>query len=175
MSDDNFGVEKKREAEFITPPNTIKEKVGSGGLSAAILSEAEKIVENNNVDFTPQANRYLSSLEEGLRLCEAPNVSIDSESLISTLLYPAMQLKANGTMFGFSSVSIIGARLIQFLEVIASPPDQEALEVIHAFAAAIKGLIASNVKDADSAHTQNLYQALNDACFRYLNRVKNEA
>ena len=62
----------------------------------------------------PLAEMYLSSLMKGIDLAKNPPSSHDKEYVISTMLYPGMQLKANGGMFHYPLVTTIADKLIQF-------------------------------------------------------------
>ena len=62
MTDSN-GTKKAR---FYNPPNTLKEKVGTGGLAKDILDQAQKLLEENNIDFEPIALIYMDALRRGL-------------------------------------------------------------------------------------------------------------
>lgn len=159
----------RRKAEFITPPNRIKEKVGSGGLSEDILDKAQALLENNTVDFQPLAEMYLDSLMKGVEHTKNANPEDDQEFLISTMLYPAMQLKANGGMFHYALVTTIADHLIQFLEVIKEP-DIEAIEIVLAFHTTVRAVIHGKIKGDGGEHGQELVKALNSACIRYFER-----
>jgi hypothetical protein len=114
----HFSQKPRRNAEFIKPPNMLKTKVGSGGLSDDILNKAENLLENNTVDFQPLAEMYLAGLMKGIELAKESDPNDDQEYVISRMLYPGMQLKANGGMFHYPLVTRIADKLIQFLEVI---------------------------------------------------------
>ena len=162
----HFGQAPLRNAEFIQIGNPLKEKVGSGGLNATILNKAEAVIQESRVDFTPMAQRYLSSLKEGIRMAEEMEHHIDSLPLITAMINPAMQLKANGSMFHYSLVSKIAARLIHFLEVIQEI-DQDAMDVINGFYTALKALIIGQVRGEGGKSGDELYNALNEACYRF--------
>ncbi len=159
----------KRKAEFIRPPNTLKAKVGSGGLSDDILEKAQKLLESNTVDFMPLAEMYLDSLMKGIDLAKNAGSEIDSEYVISCMLYPAMQLKANGGMFHFPLVTQMGDKLIQFLEVIQEA-DIEATEIVLAFHTTIRAVVLGKIKGDGGVHGQELVRALSDACMRYFDK-----
>ena len=159
----------KRKAEFLNPPNYIKEKVGSGGISEEILEKAQKLLENNTVDFRPLADMYLSALMRGVDTAKDSQTTDDHEYLISLMLYPAMQLKANGGMFHFPLVSIIADRLIQFLEVI-DEPDVESIEIVLAFHTTMRAVIHGGIKGDGGDQGGELLNALNAACIRYFER-----
>ncbi len=67
----HFQQEPRRKAEFIMPPNTLKSKVGNGGLGDEIISKAQNLLENNVVDFQPLAEMYLNSLMKGIDAARA--------------------------------------------------------------------------------------------------------
>jgi hypothetical protein len=162
--------EPRRKAEFIFPPNTLKAKVGSGGIDERLIEKAQKMIEESKVDFIPIGHRYLISLQEGVRTTQAKRGMVDDESLIATMLYPAMQLKANGGMFGYPLVTSVAARLIRFLEHIREPND-DAIEVVTGFTDALQAILLmgeSNKKVVQ--HGDDLYLALDEACSRYFEK-----
>ena len=159
----------KRKAEFIHPPNVIKDKVGSGGVSDDILEKAQALLENNTVDFEPLAEMYLDGLMKGIETSKDSASSDDKEYLISTMLYPAMQLKANGGMFHFSLVTDVADRLIQFLEVI-DVPDLESIEIVLAFHTTMRAVVHGKIMGDGGAHGRELLTALNKACIRYFEK-----
>ena len=173
MADDqrHFNQSRKRRAEFITPPNFIKQKVGNGGLSEEILEKAEALLADNAVDFTPLAEIYLNNLMEGIRLTQAPSPDHghNEEYLITTLLYPTIQLRSNGTMFHYPLISAMADKLIQFLEVIESA-DEKAIEIVIAFHTTIKLVTQARIQGEGGAKGRSLLKALDAACERYFEK-----
>ncbi|NBX66931.1 MAG: hypothetical protein EBQ96_08050 [Proteobacteria bacterium] len=165
--------DRKRRAEILFPPNALKAKVGSGGIDEKLIVKAQKIIEETKVDFLPIGQRYLKSLEEGLSTTKANRGRMDEEALIATMLYPAMQLKANGGMFGYPLVTAVAARLIRFLEHINDTND-DALEVINAYVETLSAILLMgegnrNVVD----HVADIHVALDEACTRYFEKHGN--
>ena len=163
----------RRNAEFIKPPNNLKAKVGSGGLSEDILVKAQALLESNAVDFQPLAEMYLNALTRGIEKCQNPPKRDDTESLIAGMLYPAMQLKANGGMFHYQLVTKIADKLIQFLEVIELP-DNDAIEIVLAFHTTMRAIIIGRITGNGGRHGTELMQALEEACNRYFDRAEHE-
>ncbi|MFK7840062.1 MAG: hypothetical protein AB8B83_06990 [Bdellovibrionales bacterium] len=159
----------KRKAEYISPPNFLKEKVGAGGLGDDILQKAQTLLENNTVDFAPLAEIYLSGLMNGIELSKDYNSTDDHEYLISTMLYPTMQLKANGGMFHYNLITNVADRLIQFLEVI-DEPDLESIEIVLAFHTTMRAVIQGKIIGDGGTHGKELLKALNKACIRYFQK-----
>ena len=163
----DYPSEPRRRAEFIFPANTLKAKAGSGGLDETLIDKAQKLIDTSRVDFMPIGQRYLSSLQEGIKTARGGRGQIDDEALIATMLYPAMQLKANGGMFRFPLITSMAARLVRFLEQLRLP-DDDALEIVSAFADSLNAILMMGEKAQEiSQHGGDLYQALDDACARY--------
>jgi len=165
----HFNQKPLRNAEFITPPNLLKNKVGNGGLSEDILEKAQALLENNTIDFAPLGEMYLNNLLCGIEESKNATSADDQEHLISLMLYPAMQLKANGGMFHYQLVTDISDRLIQFLEVIKEP-DIEAIEIVLAFYTTIRAVIHGKITGSGGTHGDELLRALNLACIKYFER-----
>ena len=169
QSPSHFNRTPKRNAEFIKPPNTLKAKVGSGGLGEDILVKAQALLESNAVDFLPLAEMYLGALMRGIEKVQNSEGITDTETQITAMLYPAMQLKANGGMFHYQLVTRIADKLIQFLEVI-NTADEDAIEIALAFHATMRAIIVSRITGTGGRHGAELMQALEDACNRYFER-----
>lgn len=161
----------KRKAEFITPPNNLKAKVGSGGLSDDIIEKAQALLENNTVDFLPLGEMYLQNLMKAIEYSKDAHIDEDHEHLITSMLYPAMQLKANGGMFHYPLVTQIADKLIQYLEVIEAA-DIEALEIVMAFHTTIRAVILGRITGDGGKHGEELIDALDKACLRYFEKIR---
>ncbi|MCM2344448.1 MAG: hypothetical protein NDJ24_07805, partial [Alphaproteobacteria bacterium] len=140
----HFNQAPRRRAEIIKPPNTLKAKVGSGGISEAILNKAQALLENNIVDFQPLAEMYLQNLMRAIEAAQVNSEKLDTETLITSMIYPAIQLKANGGMFHYPLVTIMADRLIQYLEVIVEA-DIDALEIVLAFHTTIRAVVMGRI------------------------------
>ncbi len=166
---DHYNQKKLRDAEFIRPPNMIKQKVGQGGLSEAILNEAQRTLDNNNQDFEPLAKSYLAALMIGIDMAKEYSQNDDPEHVIASMIYPSMQLKANGGMFKYDLITHIANKLIQFLEVITEP-DVETVEMIIAFHTTMDMVIKSRLKGDGGVKGEELINALTKACDRYFKK-----
>ncbi|MCB1558656.1 MAG: hypothetical protein KDJ50_07030 [Alphaproteobacteria bacterium] len=168
--DTHFNMTKKRTVDFHTPPNSLKYKVGQGGLSDDILSKAQALLENNTTDFRPLGEMYLDSMMRGINAAKAcPDSTTQDETIIAAILFPAMQLKANGGMFHYNLVTSISDRLIQFLEVI-DEIDPDAIEIVMAFHTTIRAILLGQIRGDGGQRGSDLMNALVDACYRYFEK-----
>ena len=169
-TDPYFNQGKKRDVEYIKIPNKLRSKVGSGGLDQKILERAQSVIDNNSHDFVPDAQRHMTAIREGIRLIQTQRHKFDTDALIATIAEPAMQLKANGATFKYPMVTDISALLIRFLETL-SDLDEDALDVINGFSAALNAVVVGQIQKTNS-ESEQLYNALEQVCQRYFEKKK---
>jgi len=165
----HYSMQPRRKAEFFNPPNNLKLKVGFGGLTENILSKAQALLESNSQDFAPLAEMYLDSMMKGINQARTSSSELDKEKIIGSILFPGMQLKANGGMFHYELITRISDRFIQFMEVI-DEIDADALEIILAFHTTIRAIILGRIKGNGGQRGEELMSALIDACQRYFEK-----
>lgn len=166
---DQFQRKKLRNAELIIPPNRIKEKVGSGGLDEKIIARAQTLIESNAEDFTPIASSLLDIMDA--EIGKAQSGQAKGEAAIEAIIYPAMQLKAQGTMFQYPLITDISGTLVGFLEVIRDI-NPDALEIVIAHKTAIRAVLRAQIKGDGGAQGEALRAELRDACTRFFQTYK---
>lgn len=165
MMAESFQEQKKvRKAELITPPNKLKEKVGSGGVDESVLFKAQALLENNTVDFAPIAAMLIDLLNEAIS--DAKSGNSKGEAAIEAMIYPAMQLKAQGTMFHYPLVTEISNILVNFLETVTDV-DKNVMDIVVAHKMSINAVLASKIKGDGGKIGKELRDALMDACNRF--------
>ncbi|MBI1327938.1 MAG: hypothetical protein GC136_09885 [Alphaproteobacteria bacterium] len=155
--------------QFIEVENTLKDKVGTGGLSEDILNKAQALIENTAIDFKPMAEIYLQALQNALELSRTMGDDLDHEGLIKRMLNATMQLKANGGMFGFPLVTRISEKLVNFFEVIHHM-NADSHEIIQAFMTTIRIVLIGDIRGDGGAKGVELMNALDNACARFLEK-----
>lgn len=156
--------DKRKAPSFITPPNTLKTKVGEGGIPAYVLKQCQGYLESNPVDFTPYGYRYLSQLKEmklridkgGLRL---DDVRDDMTNII-------MQLKSNGSMFHYQLVSMTSDVTLRFFEH-ARTLDEDFNDIFNVYINVLEIVLNKKLRGNGGAEGYALTQELHGACLRY--------
>jgi CBS-domain-containing membrane protein len=158
-------------AEFISPPNTIKAKVGSGGLPETVLNQAQQMLENHSVDFKPVSDLYLKTLLGVIQELKSAESMGNVEHAFGRLMYPVTQLKSNGAMFRYPIITTMATKLIHFIERI-DEIDNHVIEIVEAFHNAMYAVVQSQMKGADGeAAGLKFTGALDKACQRYFSSV----
>lgn len=158
-------------SKLVKPENTLKKKVGHGGFDEATLNKAQHMIENNDVDFRPIATEFLELL--GQVLTDIKSGAIKPEDAVNNIMYPSMQLKAQGTLFHYPLISKISHVLVDFLETIPLA-DPDIIEIVEAYKKSITAVVALQLKADNSKAGNDLTNALADACDRY-NKAKAKA
>ena len=162
---------KRRKAELIIPPNILKKKIGSGGIDDALIAKAQKSLENNVVDFKPIAMGLIDELALASR--NAENNATRGEAAVKALLYPAMQLKAQGVLFHFPLVSDISDNLISFLETV-DDIDGDVLDIVNVHKMAVSVVITTDMRGPGNEQGRVLKDSLTDVCARYYKTKNNQ-
>lgn len=163
--EETFQDQKKvRHAELLTPPNRLKEKVGTGGIDETVLKKAQTLIETNTVDFKPIATLLLEQLNK--TTVEARTGATTGETAIEAIIYPAMQLKSQGSMFHYPLVTDFSDILVNFLETVESV-DQEMLNIVDAHRLSMSIVLSGQITSNNDPAAKDLRTALIDACSRY--------
>ncbi len=167
----HYNQKPKRKAQFINPPNMLKAKVGSGGLSETIIQSAQRLLEEHAEEFAPLAEIYLEQMSQGLKEARELAATSENEEAIEKILLPCVQLKANGAMFRYPLVTRIADRFVQFMEVVERL-DEETLDIAEAFSNTIKLVVKAKIKGDGGPQGEALVNELNNACMRYFEKHK---
>lgn len=131
--------------------------------------KAQELLERNTINFEPIANMLIDLLVEAI--ADVKSGDLKGEDAIEAMIYPAMQLKAQGSMFHYPLVSDISHILVNFLETVEDM-DRDVLDIVIAHKMSIKAVLASHLKGDGGKTGKELREALMEACGRYY-RSKN--
>lgn len=159
----NFFIMSKK-SKIVKPENLLKKKAGNGGFNETDLVKAQTMIQTNKIDFKPLGSEMLKELTDIMAGIKAK--SIQPQEYFDLLMYPLMQLKSQGGLFSYPSVSAMTKILIDLLENIKQI-DANALEIVSAYMKSLQAILALEVKATDAKVAKELCVALSDACDRY--------
>jgi len=155
------------DATYIMPENTVKKKVGSGGIPEMLLQRAEeKLEENHQFDFKPYVIGYIDKIENGLS-----NSETSIEERLTQISENIMHLKANGGMFGFMLITKISDVALNFADN-QNQINQDYIDIIRAHNNSITLIISNKLKGDGGGAGEALIQELNSAISRYNKKHK---
>jgi len=153
-----------KKAKLIKPENTLKKKAGNGGFNETDLVKAQTMIQTNEIDFRPLGEEMLKELNTIMAGIKAGN--IPQSDYFDLLMYPLMQLKSQGALFRYPSVTHMSQILLDLLENIKEI-DENALEIVGAYAKSLRAMLTLQIKDVEAKAAKELCTALADACDRY--------
>jgi len=148
---------------IIKPKNTLKEKVGDGGFRAESLKKAQTAIDENDVDFVPIAKKYLGLIN---RAIEDNGDNKNSKKLYSELLDQLMQLRAQGSMFNYPSITVTTDIVVDLLESL-NMVDDTIVEIVQAYEKSAMALLGAKVKSVDNPVCKALASELQTVCNKY--------
>jgi len=156
--------QRSNRAELISPQKKLKEKAGSGGLDRKIIAKAQTQLESNTIDFKPIGLHLIRVIDEAIR--DIKSGKLQGKPAITRLLYPAMELKAQGTMFHYPLVTDISNTLINFLETVTEAND-DVIDLVVGFKMAGQAILSKSLTGDGGAVGKELRTALTDAYTRF--------
>jgi len=153
-------------SRLIKPENTLKKKVGHGGFDEKVLINAQKVIEENTIDFKPMGLEFVGMLSKDLAEIKAQGSEFDQNEAHDKIMYPLMQLKAQGALFHYPLVTKVSFIVVDFLENITGL-DKEVFEIVEAYKKAVTAILMMEIKDENAAIGRQLCDELGAACARY--------
>ncbi|MEM6781881.1 MAG: hypothetical protein AAF569_08465 [Pseudomonadota bacterium] len=163
--------EEYSEPRFIEPQNTLKIKVGHGGIPPAVLKKSQDFIESNATDFVPYADEYLDEIEASMRkIKDHPSLKKDP-IFLDQFAQPIMGLKSNGGMFKYPLISMIADVTLQFLDR-AGELNEDGMDIIRAHNGSIRLILKAELKGYAGPEGQKITMELSEACNRYFKKHK---
>lgn len=145
---------------------SLQTKIGKGPLNPEVVKRCQAIIENNNVDFTPMATKFLNALKQATdNLASGESNAAKS---MQDIRASVMELKANASIFHYGLVGNLANIMLQFLEDILKI-DDNITQIINAHHTTLSLIIKKQMKGDGGKHGALLQKELTDACTRYVN------
>jgi HPt (histidine-containing phosphotransfer) domain-containing protein len=140
--------------ELIELPNTLKEKVGSGGFDPIALRRADVAVEEMAPEYEARLQAEVSALDEAFRAMRRAG-AFDVDRLFAA----AHSLRGEAGTFGYPLVSAIGNTLARYLDQ-RPALDAAACEIVESHINALRAVVGRKVKGDGGEIGAQLVQGL---------------
>lgn len=142
----------------------LQQKVGAGPLDEEIVKKSQKVLDENDVDFTPMGLQFLAKLETALK--QATDESIPMKDRKQALTAPVMELKANASIFKYNLIGTLANIMLSFLE--STPTlDKDAITIVDAHHKTLHMIVVKKMTGDGGQHGEIFVRELKDACARY--------
>lgn len=158
-----------KKSNVIKASNKLQLKAGFGKPDENKVTNSQKVIETNEVDFAPLGFAILEKLKAALE--NSRDASASMEQMKAALTAPVMELKANAGIFHYVLVGNLANIMLSFLESLKTL-DKNAIEIVKAHHDTLHMIIARNMKGAGGAAGAQLETELKQACARYYKKLQ---
>lgn len=148
---------------------SLQMRVGSGPLDEERVKKCQDVMNNFDGNFTQEAQKYLQELSQAIQTLRGSENYSDQAR--DTLAASVMQLKANGSTFGYSLIGNLANVMLSFLESI-SKVDKDVIDIIDAHHKTLSAIVAKDIKGDGGPVGQQMQEELNNVCKRYFAKRK---
>jgi len=147
-------------AEVITPPDTLKKKVKTGGPGAVdlgTLERAEAVIADMTDAYVEWAAKDVAKIHQALENLKAEKT--DRKGALARIFQLSHDMKGQGGSFGYTLMTILGGNLCNFVEKLEDAGSAE-IEVIQLHISAMDLVIAKQMKGDGGKEGEQLLKGL---------------
>ncbi|TNE27755.1 MAG: hypothetical protein EP349_08740 [Alphaproteobacteria bacterium] len=144
----------------------LQRKAGTGKIDPKKLKEAEKVIEDNTVNFVPMAMDYLTELEKAIQAAKDNGGETDHHHKITL---PIMHLKSTGTVFKYPLVSDLSDITLTFLETTKTLND-DVLAIVMAHEQLLHAILSEEMSGDGGEKGKAMKKEMASVCNRYLKK-----
>lgn len=139
----------------------LKRKIGTGQIDDAKILAAQKVIDENDVDFREVANPDLKKLQKAIDA--ARQTGCDSSDIVESFKVPIMNLKANAGTFHYKFISDLTSMVLLLFEGYGTP-DRKLVQIADVLHKTILLALAYQMKGDGGANGKALVAAFEEIC-----------
>ncbi len=156
----------KRSAKVIKASKALQMKVGTGTIDDQVLEKAQKLMDENKIDFAPLAKEHVSALVEAIQDAESKEPNGYENVDLASFSTPIMNLKGNAGSFHYQLIGDISGAVLSLLEH-ADRMDKKLLEIMQVLHKTILLIMAQELKGLGGKEGKQLNIAFQELCTSY--------
>ncbi|NNE86053.1 MAG: hypothetical protein HKN28_18980 [Alphaproteobacteria bacterium] len=150
--------------QLITPPNSLKARVGAGfGVDTELAKRADSAVQNMQGDFLQRVSSAACEIAVQLSLVEQSDAECAESCLELSRI--AQELETQGTAFGFPLVSDVCVSLKRYVENLDAPGDVDS-KIIRAHMDVLRSVTGNSIAGDGGQVGNDLVGSLNELVAR---------
>ena len=157
------------EVKIYQADKSLQSKIGTGTIAHELIERSQRVMDENNVDFTPLAEKYLQELKDTIQA--SCSKEIPASEAKQRMVTAVMQLKANASTFKYNLIGSLANIMLSFLENVKAL-DEDALEIVSAHHKTLNVIVLKKIKGKGGVLGENMQLELQGACQRYFVRRK---
>lgn len=144
--------------ELITPPNTLKARLGAGsGIDASLAKRAESAVKNAQGNFLKHITDAIGDIADQVETAEKPGN--DGYVCVEKITRISQDLQLRGVALGYPMVGDICESLCGYIENLKAPEDM-AGKVVETHTDAIRSVVSNDIEGDGGQVGQALVESL---------------
>jgi hypothetical protein len=144
--------------ELITPPNTLKTRMGAGvGIDATLAKRAEAAVENMQGNFLKHVSDATGDIAEQSELVEKSGTG--GAGHVAAISRISQDLKKRGIAIGYPMIGDICESLCSYIEHLEGPEDM-AVQIVESHTDAIRSVVSNDIGGDGGSLGQALVESL---------------
>ncbi len=151
--------------KIVTPENTLKEKLGEGGIPSEKIAKAEKTMADSSEKFIDIARGDMTVIAEAITAAKADNKKV--EQIIREINAASFELKSNAGMFDYPVVADVATSLYQLTDML-DDLNTEVIKVLELHYQTLQATIKLGGKLDDTDQTKELIKGLMKASSQVL-------
>lgn len=152
--------------QLITPPNTLKERLGAGsGIDASLVKNAAAVMDNMHGKFLLRVNDAIEDIAEQIELLEKPGSG--GHGCAAAVLRISHDLQLQGEAYGYPLVGDICVSLCSYVENLNASEDMAGI-IVFSHTDAIRSVVSNAIEGDGSRLGQELVDSLIDLVNRSL-------
>lgn len=146
--------------QLITPPNTLKERVGAGkGIDAALVERASAAVDKMHDNFVQKVSLAIDDI--AAQMADAAGASGNGSDPITAICQISRDLQMQGAAFGYPMISDVFGSLGGYVEKLQQPGDLDAV-IVEAHTDAVRSVVAHEIEDDGGSVGQDIVASLRE-------------
>lgn len=162
--------EKTEDAKVIKASLELQQKVGTGSIDEHRVQKAQKVINENKVDFAPIAKPHLDEMKVLISDISKSRGDKSDREILQALMTPTMNIKANAATFNYPLISGLTGTVLTFLEDVKRF-DKKVLQIVDLLHKTILLVMARKMTGDGGTEGKALQLAFQDLCHKFIKKL----
>jgi hypothetical protein len=158
------------EAKIIKASLELQSRIGTGSIEEHRVQQAQKVINENKVEFAPIAKPHLDELNRLIVETSKSRGDKSDKDVLQALMTPIMNIKANAATFNYPLISGLTGIVLTFLEDVKRY-DKKVLQIVDLLYKTILLALARKMTGDGGAQGKALQIAFHELCQKFVKKL----
>lgn len=164
------GQEKQDDVKIIKASLELQQKVGTGSIDEQKVVKAQKVINENKVEFAPIAKPHLDTLNSAIKEAMKYKGGGDDQAVLQTFMTPIMNIKANAATFNYPIISSLSGIVLTFLEDVPRY-DKKVGQIVDLLYKTIQLILIRKMSGDGGKDSKMLQMAFQELCQKFIKKL----